>query len=133
MISICKTFSFEAAHRLPFHKGACHNLHGHSYRLEVEISGVPKKGAKDPSIGMIMDFGDLKKIVNGLIIDRLDHTLLNDTFYNPTAENMVVKFAAMLKSSFTANKCRVNLERVRLYETATSYAEWKKEGHYARP
>jgi len=133
MISICKTFSFEAAHFLPNHLGKCKNLHGHGFRLEVEISGVPKKGDKDPSKGMIMDFGDLKKIVNGLIIDRLDHTTLNNTFLNPTAENMVLKFAAMLKSSFTANNCRVNLERVRLYETATAYAEWKKEGHYARP
>ena len=133
MISICKQFTFEAAHFLPNHLGKCKNLHGHGFLLEVEISGIPKKGAKDPAKGMIMDFSKLKEIVNGVVIDRVDHTHLNDKFCNPTAETMVVKFAAMLKSSFTANNCRVNLERVRLYETATSYAEWKKEGHYARP
>jgi 6-pyruvoyltetrahydropterin/6-carboxytetrahydropterin synthase len=125
MISMTKIFTFEAAHHLPNHEGLCKNVHGHSYKLEVEISGVPKKGSKDPALGMIMDFGHLKKIVQTTILDRFDHTDLNKCFLNPTAETMVYKISSMLKTAFTVNKCRVQLQRVRLWETSTSYAEWK--------
>ena len=124
MISICKQFSFEAAHFLPYHKGLCRNRHGHSYKLEVEVRGVPKKG-KSPQKGMIMDFGILKQIVNETIIDKLDHTDLNENFDNPTAEIMVFKIGSMIREALIAHNTGVCLQRVRLYETATAYAEWR--------
>lgn len=126
MISICKVFTFEAAHSLPYHRGKCFNTHGHSYKLEIEVSGTPKKG-RVPDKGMVIDFGELKQIVNDLIIDHLDHTNLNDiNFYNPTAENMVLKFSQVLKEGLTVAKSHVLLQRVRLWETATCYAEWRR-------
>jgi len=125
MITITKQFRFEAAHTLPNHSGSCKNLHGHSYLLEVEIGGVVNKDEKSPSYGMIMDFGDLKKIVKEKIIDKLDHTNLNDLGIYPTAENLVGWIYFMLKE--WAEHEWVNLVRIRLYETVDSYAEWRKD------
>ncbi len=56
-------------HRLPFHKGKCYNLHGHTYKLQVTIEGEPDKN------GFVMDFGDLKKIVKETVLEKLDHAL----------------------------------------------------------
>lgn len=69
--------TFEAAHFIPNHKGKCKNLHGHSYRVIVSVEGT--HDAKD---GIFIDFGDIKKL-----IDRFDHTYLNDFFKFPSAEN----------------------------------------------
>ncbi len=83
---IFKEFSFEAAHRLPFvpegHK--CSRLHGHSYRVELRVSGPV-----DPATGWLMDFGDLKDAFKPLL-NRLDHYYLNDIegLENPTSENL---------------------------------------------
>ena len=79
------TFDFEAAHRLPHHPGACRELHGHSYHLVVSVE---RKVAADS--GMAIDFADLKEIVRREVVDRLDHTCLNDRIDNPTAEVMAV-------------------------------------------
>ena len=124
MLTICKTFRFEAAHCLPHHEGLCKNLHGHSYRLEVEVRGVPHKG-KSAEKGMIMDFGNLKRIVNEKVINHLDHTNLNDNFVNPTAENMVFKIGKIIREGLIAQKADCCLHRVRLWETDTSWAEWR--------
>jgi 6-pyruvoyltetrahydropterin/6-carboxytetrahydropterin synthase len=85
-MEIFREFTFEAAHRLPQvpdgHK--CARLHGHSYRLEVHISGDV-----DPAMGWIMDFADLKAAVNPVIAE-LDHYYLNEVpgLENPTSENL---------------------------------------------
>jgi 6-pyruvoyltetrahydropterin/6-carboxytetrahydropterin synthase len=124
MISICKTFEFEAAHYLPKHEGLCKNLHGHSYRLEIEVSGEPVVNGDNPEYGMVMDFGALKSIVKEAIIKFLDHTVLNDKLeIYPTAENLVQMIADRLKVEVFPNV----LYRVRLWETSTSWAEWKEE------
>ncbi len=74
-------FDFEAAHRLPQHAGKCKDLHGHSYHLVVTVErGVSR------DTGMAIDFADLKQIVRRAVVDRLDHTYLNDAIDNPTAE-----------------------------------------------
>ena len=120
MITITKQFTFEAAHKLPYHSGVCRNLHGHHFILEIEVSGpIIQNG---PETGMIMDFSNLKSIVKNKIIDKLDHHYLNDKFANPTSEVIV---------NWMTNELSVELPglyRVRLYETPTSYAEWKKYG-----
>jgi len=74
MITVTKEFSFDCAHMLTGHEGPCKNLHGHTYKLQVEVtsySGVQEEG---PSKGMIVDFKDLKQIVKELIVDKLDHS-----------------------------------------------------------
>ena len=118
MISITKKFEFEAAHMLPNHKGKCKNLHGHRYELEVTVRGPIN------SEGMVMDFSDLKEMVNELVIDRFDHSCLNDKItFIPTAENLVEYIRASLARQI--ERAGRKLEKIRLYETADSYAEWR--------
>jgi|TARA_Y100000034_G_scaffold133368_1_gene198643 6-pyruvoyltetrahydropterin/6-carboxytetrahydropterin synthase len=118
-VSVTKLFEFEACHHLPNYDGACRNLHGHSYKLEVEV-----KGEVDVESGMVMDFSELKSVVKELVIDEYDHANLNDFFDMPTAENMVVKIFDDLGHALDGID---DVVRVRLYETSTSYAEVKHE------
>jgi 6-pyruvoyltetrahydropterin/6-carboxytetrahydropterin synthase len=120
MISVTRIFKFEAAHYLPKHEGKCKNVHGHSYQLEVEITFGPNGMLNDQK--MIMDFGDLKNLVNPLIEEYLDHHLLNETLCKtPTAEVMVDMIAYELNKRIQAP---FRLLRIRLWETENCYAEW---------
>lgn len=139
-VRITKVFSFEMAHALDFHEGKCRNIHGHSYYLEVTLLGMPN--SKDESDkGMVLDFAELKTIVNEQIVCDLDHALVlqkdskyislagNNTKlivvdYQPTCENMVVDFAARLINALPP---KVTLHKLKLTETATSFAEWYAE------
>jgi 6-pyruvoyltetrahydropterin/6-carboxytetrahydropterin synthase len=122
--AIGKIFRFEAAHQLPNHNGKCRNLHGHSYKLEVEVTGPIKEANGDSDEGMIMDFGDLKKIVQEEIIDLVDHQFLNEVVppeHQPTtAENMVNWMSHLIWDRLWEDIIEL---RVRLWETETSYAE----------
>jgi len=122
MISVTKCFEFEAAHYLPFYKGACHNQHGHSYRLEIEVSGPLQDDG--PDRGMIVDFKLLKQTVMSLIVNKMDHKNLNTMFDNPTAEIMVGWIAIELDKKTPEG---ITLSRVRLWETSSSYAEWRRD------
>ena len=64
LIRVTKEFSFEMAHALWNYDGPCRNVHGHSYRLFVTLSGIPSDDPQDPKNGMVIDFTDLKDIVN---------------------------------------------------------------------
>ena len=144
-IRLTKEFSFESAHALDGYDGLCREIHGHSYRLFVTIKGEPVSEEGEPKLGMVMDFGDLKRIVNSEVVDRLDHSFvlrdssqntellnaLGNKFnkivlvdYQPTCENMLADFAERLQKALPAN---VELHSLRLHETATSYAEWYAE------
>ncbi len=141
-IRLTKEFSFESAHALDGYDGLCREIHGHSYRLFVTIKGEPSCNDDDPKLGMVMDFGDLKRIVNSEIVDRLDHSfVLRDSVqntmlsrvlsakfekivlvdYQPTCENMLADFAERLQRALPEG---IELHSLRLHETATSYAEW---------
>jgi 6-pyruvoyltetrahydropterin/6-carboxytetrahydropterin synthase len=72
--------SFDAAHSLIGYAGKCKDLHGHTYTVEVIVEGEP-----DPETNFIIDYGDLKKIVNG-VLDGLDHKYLNEIIDHPTSE-----------------------------------------------
>ncbi len=142
MIQVTKEFSFEMAHALEGHDGACSRIHGHSYRLWVTVGGVPSDDSASPKQGMVVDFGDLKRIVGEEIIERFDHafvvrrTAANSVLvealaahyegvrivdWQPTSENLVAHFARLLTPRLPAG---VTLRAVRLSETATSFAEW---------
>lgn len=123
MLTITKSFEFEACHHLPFYVGKCHELHGHSYKLDVTIGGNLITDINNEKAGMLMDFNDLKALVNEKVIDRFDHNYLNSTFSNPTAELMVESIFMVLKSCLPEN---VFLVSVKLWETRTSYAEYKE-------
>ena len=88
VVVIRKTFRFEAAHVLPHHLGKCARPHGHSYRFEVAVKGaLVSEGA---ATGMVLDFDDLAALVRPHVVDRLDHTSLNDLLPNPTAEEIAL-------------------------------------------
>jgi len=115
--TITKIFHFHAAHYLPYHEGVCNQLHGHTYKLEVTIKGRLNKG-------MVMDFSELKDIVNKAVIEKLDHKLLNEVFPNPTAESMSVYIHEQLFEVFKERK--ETLLKVKLWETQTSCAEYSR-------
>lgn len=116
---ITKIFTFAGAHQLPNHPGKCKNLHGHEWKLEVTISGQI-----DADTGMIIDFSDLKKIVNENVIDVLDHSYLNNTLPNPTAENIISWIWDKLEDK-VKNKRR-NLFALKLWEAPDSCIEYAK-------
>ena len=141
IIKITKQFSFEMAHALRNYDGLCRNIHGHSYKMDITLAGQPLLDETSPKNGMVMDFGDLKKLVNEEIISLLDHALvlnnktdeklvgmLKQNFekivvvdFQPTTENLLNFIADKLKAKLPN---RVSLTCVRLRETDTSYAEW---------
>lgn len=120
MLTITKKFEFEYAHLLPRYDGPCSRLHGHRAQLEVEISGPPIN--VPTAHDMIVDFSDLKELVNKFVVNEMDHNYINDFIRYPTAENMVRWIVSKLQPIFGPN-----LERIRLYETSNSYAEWRKD------
>jgi len=118
-VSATKTFTFDCAHYLENYEGACANMHGHTYKLEVTVRRIGKSLDEQQ---MVMDFSDLKKIVQEHILDKWDHATINEVeIYNPTAENMAIDAARKLKGVLYGQDIAV--ERVRLYETPTSYVE----------
>lgn len=141
-IRITKQFSFETGHALYGYDGKCKNVHGHSYKLSVTVIGTPITDTSNVKYGMVIDFGDLKKIVKEEIVDIFDHAtvfnkntphieLANELMqrdhhvilveYQPTSENMVIDFAEKIKSRLPHN---IQLFSLRLQETDTSFAEW---------
>lgn len=117
-ITVTKRFEFAYAHHLPEYNGKCANLHGHTGILEVEIGQFLQLGSYE---GMIIDFGELKRIVEEEIIKYFDHAYLNELISRPTAENMVSWVVEKLDNVFGQA-----LKRIRIYETPDSYAEWKR-------
>ncbi len=115
---IAKHFEFEASHKLPDDEcyGKCKNLHGHTYKLTVEVQGPIN------SKGWVINFKDLKEIVNELIIDKYDHGYLNDYFEISTAEIMAQKMFNDLYIYFEDNYKDVQVHSIKLYETSNSYA-----------
>tara|TARA_B110000014_G_C20077772_1_gene562787 strand:- start:1043 stop:1444 length:402 start_codon:yes stop_codon:yes gene_type:complete len=130
------------AHALHGYDGLCKNIHGHSYRLWVTISGEIKNEKGHKKDGMVLDFDSIKKIIKQAIIEKYDHSLVlnansphaeidlsafEKVFYlpfQPTSENLVNDFAKLIKSNLPEN---VELLKVVLSETATSFAEWNLE------
>lgn len=141
-IRITKSFTFETGHALYGYDGKCKNVHGHSYKLSVTVIGTPITDTNHVKYGMVIDFGDLKKIVKEEIVDIFDHaTVFNQNTphvelakelmdrghhvllvsYQPTSENMVIDFAQKIKSRLPQN---IQLHSLKLQETETSFAEW---------
>lgn len=140
-VRVTKKFTFDMAHALYGYDGPCKNIHGHTYHLSVTLMGTPIQDNTDVKLGMVMDFGDLKKIIKQNIIDIYDHALvLNEEApyskselianefekvilvpFQPTCENLLLHYVASIKNLFSAN---IQLISIRLDETPTSFAEW---------
>jgi len=123
-IEITEVFHFNSCHHLPFHDGKCKNKHGHTYKLEVRIRGELEPDTSNPGCGMIMDFEELKTIVNDTIISEFDHKDLNQMFFNPTAELMAWEIHNRLSQKINKEKSRpIYVSMVRLYETPNNYVQ----------
>ncbi|MBO7166245.1 MAG: 6-carboxytetrahydropterin synthase QueD [Kiritimatiellae bacterium] len=137
MLTVTKSIKFDAAHILTNHQGLCKNLHGHTYRVEATVMQQP--GVESD---MVIDFKDLKKICEELIISRFDHAFIYNSEsageseiaavvlkngmrvvalpFRSTAENLAQYF-------FKELKMRVKgLVSLRLWETPDSFAEYKE-------
>ncbi len=141
-IRITKEFHFEMSHCLNNYDGLCANIHGHSYKLFVCLRGEPNQDKTSSSYGMVMDFSQLKKIVQKQILDWLDHSLIieqHSSFikeveklstkktivnFQPTCENLVLAIKDKIQPLLPTD---VELFSIRLYETASSHAEWNVE------
>jgi len=106
---VVKRVSFDAAHFLPNYEGACRNMHGHHWVLEVGIRGKVRDD------GMVVDFKVVKDILQPFI-NNFDHQLMNDTIENPTAENIALYVKGKIKNVD-------GVEFVRVWETNENYAE----------
>ncbi|MEZ5070030.1 MAG: 6-carboxytetrahydropterin synthase [Bacteroidales bacterium] len=140
-IRITKEFHFEMAHALWKYEGACKHIHGHSYRLLVTLIGEPVAEPGRSDFGMVTDFKEVKTLLKGPIVDNLDHSLLlykeadpeqiralgtmseklHVMSFQPTCENLVLYLSGKIRDLLPG---RIRLHSLRLYETATSYAEW---------
>jgi len=124
-ITVTKIVEFEAAHFLPHYEGKCKNLHGHTYKLEVEAKRVEENVLEYE--GMVMDFGVLKEYIEAFVLNKFDHALLNDVMDIPTAEMTVRWIATELNTSARLYAKGIRVVRVRVWETSNSYAEWRDE------
>ena len=100
-------------------------MHGHSYRLEVALSGPIR--SRGPARGMVEDFDRIERIVGERVVDVLDHQHLNELVDNPTCENLVLWIWKRLESALPT------LDELVLWETATSSAVLRRVDIARRP
>ncbi|MBD3360844.1 6-carboxytetrahydropterin synthase QueD [Candidatus Peregrinibacteria bacterium] len=105
---------FSSSHFLTPYHGKCEKLHGHNYKLIVTIKDDLKEN------NMVLDFKKMKKIIETTVIDKLDHSHLNDTFDNPSAEAISIWIWNELKNKLPLNK-------ITLYETEDYFCEYEGE------
>jgi len=125
-VAVTKSFTFDAAHHLHLYEGKCKSLHGHTYRLQLTVSGYLNE------IGICIDFGDLKTVYQKAIEEPLDHQYLNEVLppMNTTAENIVGWMWESIEvqlgqPNYMAQSIR--LEELTLFETPTSSVTVKRE------
>jgi len=106
MITAFKEFHFSAAHSLCIPGHRCSTVHGHNFKLRVEVTG-PRDGN-----GMVIDFARIKEVVEPLI-KKLDHGNLNDHMPSPTSENLAEWFADYISGEIPG------LSRIEIRETDT--------------
>ncbi len=139
MLQVTKIFRFEMAHAIVGYDGPCKNIHGHSYELHVTTATPDDRDCYLPAPGFVIDFKDLKKIVQHTVIRKLDHQLvLSNEFLKkdasvknlsnlflwevePSAENLLIYLQKNIQENLPEG---VQLKKLKLYETNDSYAEW---------
>ena len=109
-MKLSKEFTFDSAHFLKDYHGKCERLHGHTYRLRITVDGPIQEN------GLVMDFSDIKKIVNEKVVDKFDHNNINDILEHSTVENMCVWTWEQLKPELPM------LVEIRIWETQDSFA-----------
>jgi len=143
-ISITRRLEFDSGHRIPNHDGQCRHLHGHRYAIEVTLTGEVADHPGKADDGMVLDFGDIKRLINQYVVDLWDHAFLvakedeglvaflaslpnHKTVvmeHVPTVENLANAAFTILQPVF--NKAfggRLELSALRLYETPNCWAD----------
>lgn len=138
MLKVTKIFRFETAHAIHGYEGLCKNIHGHSYILHVTVGIPANNDSYLPGTGFIIDFKDLKKIINEAVVKPFDHALILSEEYlklhpdmstmenlhiwkmEPSVENMLIYIKNKIIDKFPEN---ITLCNLKLYETSDSYAE----------
>ncbi|WP_353426932.1 6-carboxytetrahydropterin synthase QueD [Polynucleobacter sp. MWH-UH19D] len=143
-ISITRRLEFDSGHRIPNHDGQCRHLHGHRYAIEVILTGEVADHPGKADDGMVLDFGDIKRLTNQHVVEPWDHAFLvakedeklvaflaslpnHKTVimeHVPTVENLANTAFAILQPVFNqAFGGRLQLSAVRLYETPNCWAD----------
>ena len=143
-ISITRRLEFDSGHRIPNHDGQCKHLQGHRYAIEVTLTGEVADHPGKADDGMVLDFGDIKKLTNQHVVEPWDHAFLvakEDqglvaflaTLPNhktvimehvPTVENLANAAFTILQPVFAkAFSGRLELSAIRLYETPNCWAD----------
>lgn len=141
---ITRRLEFDAGHRIPNHASQCRHLHGHRYAIEITLCGEILRTAGDPEEGMVMDFSEVKRIANRVVVEPWDHAFLacqgdhavveflatlpgHKTVvlpWVPTVENLAAEAFRLLDAAYRGSYGRqLRLERVRLYETPNHWAD----------
>ena len=137
MLKVTKTVRFDAAHILTNHQGLCKNLHGHTYRMDVTVAQPP-----DDTGDMVIDFKDLKRVCEEVVLERFDHAFIYDRSssgeseiadvlarhsmravalpFRTTAENLARYFFGELRPRVPS------LASVKVWETPDSAAEYSE-------
>lgn len=144
VISITRRLEFDSGHRIPNHDGQCRHLHGHRYAIEVTLTGGIAHHPGKADDGMVLDFGDIKRLTNQYVVEPWDHAFLvakEDaglvTYLNsipnhktvvmehvPTVENLASAAFKVLQPVFEkAFEGRLQLSSIRLYETPNCWAD----------
>jgi 6-pyruvoyltetrahydropterin/6-carboxytetrahydropterin synthase len=142
--SITRRLEFDAGHRLPNHASRCRNIHGHRYAIEITLAADVVHDDGAPDDGMVMDFSDVKRVAQEMIVDAWDHAFLvwrGDTEMIdflaripghrtvvidsvPTAENLVQIAFGILHDAYRDRFGHtLRLARVRLFETPNCWAD----------
>lgn len=148
-LTVTKEFTWDCAHMLSGHQGLCRNVHGHTYKMHVEVAHFGTRqthsNSEPDKEGMVVDFKELKQIVTDKIVSKFDHAFIawrngDETekavvnvlemlklkrYYmddRPTAENMAKHFAAVLKREFKDSS--IAIISVTVWETPTSFAKF---------
>lgn len=139
MVRLTKIFRFETAHALHGYVGACSHVHGHSYVLHVTVEGKESTHEPISGTGILLDFKELKRIVQESVITMFDHKLLVSKAFlesntidlqadsicimkeEPSAENMLLYASRKIEAHLPAH---IRLTKLVLWETQDSYAEW---------
>ena len=117
MFAVTVEHKFSAGHSLRNYHGRCENVHGHNWKVEVEVTGQELDSA-----GMLVDFLLLKKLIDGAV-DPLDHQFLNDVppfdKVNPSAENIARHLHEELTKGLEGanDRAPVRISKVTVWET----------------
>ena len=122
MFEVTVQQTFAAGHALRNYRGKCENVHGHNYKVEVTI-----QGEQLDSIGLLVDFVELKRVIKG-VIEYLDHQFINDLtpfdILNPSAENIAKFFHDRISEGLVVD-VPISIAQVKVWETDTSSAVYR--------